>query len=85
MECTKGVQKVRGKVQSCPYFINQLILTRTVHFYKKSMKSHLIVYRAIFTKLCISKVQYVGGKQMTSHMCVASLRHEVIILFSEYA
>ena len=32
MECTKGVQKVRGKVQSCPYFINQLILTRTVHF-----------------------------------------------------
>ena len=46
---------------------------------------HLIVYYAIFTKLCMSKVQYVGGKNMTSYKCVTSFRCKAAILFTEYA
>ena len=49
------------------------------------MTLHVIVYRAIFTKLCMSKVHYVGGKHMTSYKCVTSFRRKAAILFSEYA
>ena len=33
---------------------------------------HLIVYRAFFTKLCMSKVQYVCGEHMASYKYVTS-------------
>ena len=59
-----------------------------VHFTKSRCLMttlHLIVNRAIFTKLCMSKVQYVGGKHMTSDKCVMSFRRKAVILFSEYA
>ena len=48
------------------------------------MTLHLMAFRAIFTKLCMSKVQYVGGKHMTSYKCVTSFRRKAAILLSEY-
>ena len=57
-----------------------------VPFKKKKKKSmfnnalHLIIYRAIFTKHCMSKVQYVGGKHMMSYKCVTLFRRKAAIL-----
>ena len=58
----------------------------SVHFYKKSMFNDdvaliLIVYCAVFTKLGMSKVQYVGDKHMTSYKCVMSFRCKATIFF----
>ena len=55
---------------------------------KKSMclmTLRLIVYRAFFTKLCMSKVQYVCGEHMTSYKCVTSSGRKAAILLSGYA
>ena len=49
------------------------------------MTLHLIVYRAFFTKLCISKVQYVCGEHKTSYKCVTSFGCTAAMLFSGYA
>ena len=49
------------------------------------MTLHLIVYRAFFTKLCMSKVQYVCGEHTTSYKCVTSFGRKTAILFSGYA
>ena len=49
------------------------------------MTLHLIVYRAIFTKLGMGKVQYVGGKHMTSYKYVTLFGRKAAILFSKYA
>ena len=49
------------------------------------MTLHLVVYRAIFTKLCMSKVQYVCGEHLTSYKCVTSFGRKAAILFSGYA
>ena len=49
------------------------------------MTLHLTVYHAIFTKLCMSKVQYVGDKHMTSNKCVTSFRRKATKLIREYA
>ena len=43
------------------------------------MTLHLIAIRAFFTKLCMSKVQYVCGEHMTS------FGRKAAILFSGYA
>ena len=48
------------------------------------MTLHLIVYRAFFTKLCMSKVQYVCGEHMTSYKRVTSFGPKAAILFSGY-
>ena len=55
-----------------------------VHF-RKRMTLHLIVYRVIFTKLCMSKVQYVCGEHVTSYKCVTSFGRKAAILFSGHA
>ena len=56
-----------------------------VQFNKTSMMTlHLIVNHAIFTKLCMSKVQYVGVKHMTSYKYLTSFRRKVVISFSEF-
>ena len=49
------------------------------------MTLHLIVYRTVLTKLCMSKVQYVCDKHMTSCKCLMSFRRKAAILSSEYA
>ena len=49
------------------------------------MTLHLIVYRAFFTKLCMSKVQYVCGEHMALYKCVMSFGRTAAILFSGYA
>ena len=54
-----------------------------VHFTKS--RCLMTTLHLIVTKLCMSKVQYVGGKHMTSDKCVMSFRRKAVILFSEYA
>ena len=49
------------------------------------MTLHLIVYRTFFTKLCMSKVQYVCAEHVTSYKCVTSFGRKAAILFSGYA
>ena len=49
------------------------------------MTLHLIVYRAFFTKLCMSKVQYVCGELMLSYKCVTSFGRKAAILLRGYA
>ena len=59
-----------------------------VHFYKKSMFNDAVAYDSLpcfFTKLCMSKVQYVCGEHMTSYKCVTSIGRTAAILFSGYA
>ena len=46
------------------------------------MTLRFIVYHAFFTKLCMSKVQYVCGEHMTSYKCVTSFGSNAAILFS---
>ena len=38
-----------------------------------------------FTKLCMSKVQFVCGEHMTSYQCVTSFEGKAAILFCGYA
>ena len=54
-----------------------------VQFYKKSMLNDGVAFDS--TKLCMSKVQYVCGKRMTSYTRVTSFRRKAAILFSENA
>ena len=49
------------------------------------MTLHLTVNRASFTKLGMSKSQYVCGKHMASYKSVMSFGRQVAILFSGYA
>ena len=44
-----------------------------------------LVNRAFFTKLCMSKFQYVCGEHMASYKCVTSFGRKAAILFSGYA
>ena len=59
-----------------------------VHFCKKSMFNGDVAFNILpcfFTKLCMSKVQYVCGEHMTSYKCVTSFGPTAAMLFSGYA
>ena len=59
-----------------------------VHFRKKSMFNDDVAFDSLpcfFTKLCMSKVQYVCGEHMTSYKCVTLFGRKAAILFSGYA
>ena len=59
-----------------------------VHFCKKSIVNDDVAFDSLpcfFTKLCMSKVQYVCGEHMTSYKCVTSFGRKAAILFSGYA
>ena len=59
-----------------------------VRFCKKSMFNDDVAFDSLpyfFTKLCMSKVQYVCGEYMTSYKCVTSFGRKAVILFSGYA
>ena len=59
-----------------------------VHFCKNLMFNDDVAFDSLlcfFTKLCMSKVQYVCGEHMTSYKCVTSFRRKAAILFSGYA
>ena len=45
----------------------------------------MVVFRAIFTKLCMNKIQYVGGMHMTSCKHVTSFMRKAAISFSGFA
>ena len=53
-------------------------------FMRTERKSRLHTQYASLTT-SLSKVQYVGGKHMTSCRCVTSFMRNAAILFSEYA
>ena len=58
-----------------------------VHFCKLSMFNDDAACDSLlcfFTKLCMSKVQYVCGEHMTSYKCVTSFGRKAAILFSGY-
>ena len=59
-----------------------------VHFCKKSMLNDDVAFDSLpcfFTKLCMSKSQYVCGEHMTSYKSVTSFGRKAAILFSGYA
>ena len=56
-----------------------------VHFCKKWMFNDDVASDAFFTKLCMSKVQYVCGEHMMSYKCVTSFGRKTAIFFSGYA
>ena len=82
---------------SCMNTMLTVVAMETVHhdyrptflyFCKKSMFNDDVAfdsYRAFFTKLCMSKVQYVCGEHMASYKCVTSFGRTAAILFSGYA
>ena len=58
-----------------------------VHFCKKSMFNDDVAFDTLpcfFTKLCMSKVQYVCGEHMASYKCVTSFGLTAAILFSGF-
>ena len=59
-----------------------------VHFCKKSTLNDDVAFDSLpcfFSKLCMSKGQYVCGEHMTSYKSVTSFRRKAVILFGGYA
>ena len=51
------------------------------HLYKKSMFNNVqLIFTLLFSPNCMSKVQYNGGKHITSCKCMTSFRRKTAIL-----